>query len=64
MRLLWAAGIGAMTWSPLACGIISGKYTSGIPPCSRASLKVDAFLGPATQNRPEPSPPVCRVTSG
>lgn len=37
------AGIGAMTWSPLAGGIISGKYASGIPPCSRASLKV----GPA-----------------
>lgn len=33
-------GVGAMTWSPLACGIISGKYTNGIPPCSRASLKV------------------------
>ncbi|KAM9342530.1 voltage-gated potassium channel subunit beta-2-like [Pholidichthys leucotaenia] len=32
-------GIGVMTWSPLACGIISGKYSSGIPPCSRASLK-------------------------
>uniref|UniRef100_A0A8C4EQY3 Voltage-gated potassium channel subunit beta-1 n=1 Tax=Dicentrarchus labrax TaxID=13489 RepID=A0A8C4EQY3_DICLA len=32
-------GIGAMTWSPLACGIISGKYTSGIPLYSRASLK-------------------------
>ncbi|XP_070766157.1 voltage-gated potassium channel subunit beta-2-like [Enoplosus armatus] len=32
-------GIGAMTWSPLACGIISGKYDSGIPPYSRASLK-------------------------
>ncbi|XP_036960925.1 voltage-gated potassium channel subunit beta-2-like isoform X2 [Acanthopagrus latus] len=32
-------GIGAMTWSPLACGIISGKYTKGIPPYSRASLK-------------------------
>ncbi|XP_071331253.1 voltage-gated potassium channel subunit beta-2-like [Trachinotus anak] len=32
-------GIGAMTWSPLACGIISGKYNSGIPPHSRASLK-------------------------
>ncbi|TKS76911.1 Voltage-gated potassium channel subunit beta-2 [Collichthys lucidus] len=32
-------GIGAMTWSPLACGIISGKYDSGIPPHSRASLK-------------------------
>lgn len=35
-------GIGAMTWSPLACGILSGKYTKGIPPCSRASLKVTA----------------------
>ncbi|XP_034550971.1 voltage-gated potassium channel subunit beta-2-like [Notolabrus celidotus] len=32
-------GIGAMTWSPLACGIISGKYNNGIPPTSRASLK-------------------------
>ncbi|XP_042347988.1 voltage-gated potassium channel subunit beta-2-like [Plectropomus leopardus] len=32
-------GIGAMTWSPLACGIISGKYNSGIPFCSRAALK-------------------------
>ncbi|XP_047455738.1 voltage-gated potassium channel subunit beta-2-like [Mugil cephalus] len=32
-------GIGAMTWSPLACGIISGKYNHGIPPYSRASLK-------------------------
>lgn len=29
-----------MTWSPLACGIVSGKYDSGIPPYSRASLKV------------------------
>ncbi len=37
------AGVGAMTWSPLACGIISGKYDSGVPPYSRASLKV--FLG-------------------
>lgn len=33
-------GVGAMTWSPLACGIISGKYDSGVPPYSRASLKV------------------------
>lgn len=37
------AGVGAMTWSPLACGIISGKYDSGVPSHSRASLKV--FLG-------------------
>ncbi|KAG8136076.1 hypothetical protein E2320_009057 [Naja naja] len=33
-------GVGAMTWSPLACGIISGKYASGVPDGSRASLKV------------------------
>lgn len=32
-----------MTWSPLACGIISGKYDSGVPPYSRASLKVLRF---------------------
>lgn len=34
-----------MTWSPLACGIVSGKYDSGIPPYSRASLKVSKRLG-------------------
>lgn len=34
------SGVGAMTWSPLACGIISGKYDSGVPAFSRASLKV------------------------
>uniref|UniRef100_A0A3B5AJY3 Voltage-gated potassium channel subunit beta-1 n=1 Tax=Stegastes partitus TaxID=144197 RepID=A0A3B5AJY3_9TELE len=38
-ELFHKIGVGAMTWSPLACGIISGKYTSGIPPYSRASLK-------------------------
>lgn len=38
-------GVGAMTWSPLACGIVSGKYDSGIPPYSRASLKVKEWPG-------------------
>ncbi|XP_004705523.1 voltage-gated potassium channel subunit beta-2 [Echinops telfairi] len=38
-ELFHKIGVGAMTWSPLACGIISGKYDSGIPPYSRASLK-------------------------
>ncbi|XP_063739669.1 voltage-gated potassium channel subunit beta-2-like isoform X2 [Eleginops maclovinus] len=38
-ELFHKIGIGAMTWSPLACGIISGKYNSGIPSYSRASLK-------------------------
>lgn len=31
-----------MTWSPLACGIITGKYENGIPESSRASMKVGA----------------------
>lgn len=35
-----SAGVGAMTWSPLACGIISGKYGNGVPESSRAALKV------------------------
>uniref|UniRef100_A0A3P8NR02 Voltage-gated potassium channel subunit beta-1 n=1 Tax=Astatotilapia calliptera TaxID=8154 RepID=A0A3P8NR02_ASTCA len=38
-ELFHKIGIGAMTWCPLACGIISGKYNNGIPPYSRASLK-------------------------
>uniref|UniRef100_A0A3B3TVY1 Potassium voltage-gated channel subfamily A regulatory beta subunit 2 n=1 Tax=Poecilia latipinna TaxID=48699 RepID=A0A3B3TVY1_9TELE len=38
-QLYHKIGIGAMTWSPLACGLISGKYRSGIPPSARASLK-------------------------
>ncbi|XP_042113287.1 voltage-gated potassium channel subunit beta-2 isoform X1 [Ovis aries] len=38
-ELFHKIGVGAMTWSPLACGIVSGKYDSGIPPYSRASLK-------------------------
>jgi aryl-alcohol dehydrogenase-like predicted oxidoreductase len=34
------SGIGTMTWSPLACGILSGKYDDGVPLHSRAALKV------------------------
>lgn len=33
-------GIGTMTWSPLACGLLTGKYEDGIPVNSRAALKV------------------------
>ncbi|XP_072552457.1 voltage-gated potassium channel subunit beta-2-like isoform X1 [Salminus brasiliensis] len=32
-------GVGLMTWSPLACGLITGKYCDGIPDSSRAALK-------------------------
>ncbi|CAM9739991.1 unnamed protein product, partial [Bubo scandiacus] len=31
-ELFHKIGVGAMTWSPLACGIVSGKYDGGIPP--------------------------------
>ncbi|MHB1785378.1 MAG: potassium channel beta subunit family protein [Acidimicrobiales bacterium] len=31
-------GLGLTTWSPLASGLLSGKYTTGIPEGSRASL--------------------------
>ncbi|XP_053728316.1 voltage-gated potassium channel subunit beta-1a isoform X3 [Synchiropus splendidus] len=37
-------GVGAMTWSPLACGIITGKYEDGIPESSRASMKSYQWL--------------------
>ncbi|MGH0140286.1 UNVERIFIED_CONTAM: hypothetical protein FKN15_046067 [Acipenser sinensis] len=38
------ACVGAMTWSPLACGIITGKYENGVPETSRASIKSYQWL--------------------
>jgi len=32
-------GMGLTTWSPLASGLLSGKYNDGIPPGSRATIK-------------------------
>lgn len=37
-------GIGLTTWSPLASGILTGKYNDGIPKGSRASLESMAWL--------------------
>lgn len=34
------SGVGAMTWSPLACGLLTGKYNEGVPESSRAAMKV------------------------
>lgn len=31
-------GLGTTTWSPLASGILSGKYNEGVPPQSRSTL--------------------------
>ncbi|XP_049424133.1 voltage-gated potassium channel subunit beta-2-like isoform X1 [Epinephelus fuscoguttatus] len=37
-------GVGAMTWSPLACGLLTGKYNEGVPESSRANMKGYAWL--------------------
>ena len=38
-RLYEDIGLGLTTWSPLASGLLSGKYNDGIPEGSRLSLK-------------------------
>jgi voltage-dependent potassium channel beta subunit len=38
-RLYSEIGLGLTTWSPLCSGLLSGKYTQGIPQGSRGSLK-------------------------
>jgi voltage-dependent potassium channel beta subunit len=43
-RLYDDIGLGLTTWSPLASGLLSGKYRQGIPQGSRASLDSMAFL--------------------
>jgi voltage-dependent potassium channel beta subunit len=43
-RLYDECGIGLSTWSPLASGLLTGKYAQGIPAGSRASLENMAFL--------------------
>ncbi|NXE29346.1 KCAB1 protein, partial [Ardeotis kori] len=63
-ELFHKIGVGAMTWSPLACGIVSGKYDGGIPPYSRASLKGQSWgsgarggaRSPWEQEAQEPQP--------
>jgi len=38
-RLFRDYGIGATVWSPLASGLLTGKYNDGVPPDSRATIK-------------------------
>ena len=38
-RLYEDYGMGLTTWSPLASGLLTGKYRNGIPPGSRAQLQ-------------------------
>jgi aryl-alcohol dehydrogenase-like predicted oxidoreductase len=43
-RLYEDIGLGLTTWSPLASGLLSGKYRDGVPAGSRGALETYAFL--------------------
>jgi voltage-dependent potassium channel beta subunit len=43
-RLFDDIGLGLTTWSPLASGLLSGKYASGIPAGSRGAMENMGFL--------------------
>ncbi len=43
-RLYEEIGLGLTTWSPLASGLLSGKYRNGVPAGSRGALETYAFL--------------------
>ncbi|XP_014663407.1 PREDICTED: voltage-gated potassium channel subunit beta-2-like [Priapulus caudatus] len=42
-ELFFKIGVGTMTWSPLACGFLTGKYDDGVPLHSRAAIKVPSY---------------------
>jgi aryl-alcohol dehydrogenase-like predicted oxidoreductase len=43
-RLYDDIGLGLTTWSPLASGLLTGKYKDGIPPGSRGAMDGMGFL--------------------
>jgi voltage-dependent potassium channel beta subunit len=45
-RLYADIGLGTTTWSPLASGLLTGKYNDGIPPDSRGTVKGYEWLAP------------------
>jgi len=53
-RLYEDIGLGLTTWSPLASGLLTGKYKDGIPAGSRGAMQSMGFLtkslGDATKN--------------
>ena len=50
-RLYRDIGLGTTTWSPLASGLLSGKYNDGIPADSRAALKGYEWLAESILDR-------------
>ncbi len=49
-RLYEDIGLGLTTWSPLASGLLTGKYRNGIPKGSRGARKDMAFLADGLVN--------------
>jgi voltage-dependent potassium channel beta subunit len=49
-RLYEDIGLGLTTWSPLASGLLTGKYLDGVPPDSRAALPGYEWLEDALTN--------------
>jgi voltage-dependent potassium channel beta subunit len=43
-RLYEEVGLGLTTWSPLASGLLTGKYRNGVPPDSRGAIQRMQFL--------------------
>ncbi len=43
-RLYDDIGLGLTTWSPLASGLLTGKYRNGVPPGSRGAMESVGFL--------------------
>jgi voltage-dependent potassium channel beta subunit len=50
-RLYGDIGLGTTTWSPLASGLLTGKYVNGIPAESRGSLKNMAWMQDALTDK-------------
>jgi len=50
-RLYKEIGLGATIWSPLASGLLSGKYNAGIPEDSRATLPGYEFIKERVTNQ-------------
>jgi voltage-dependent potassium channel beta subunit len=50
-RLYGDIGLGTTTWSPLASGLLTGKYQAGIPPGSRGALKGYEWLAERLSDR-------------
>jgi voltage-dependent potassium channel beta subunit len=50
-RLYDDIGLGLTTWSPLASGLLTGKYRNGIPEGSRASLDNMAWMREQLQDK-------------